>query len=150
MFKKLTYLLLFAVLAAQSYGSFTLGRAHCMVGECQCSKPAKSSGTCCCTSTADVSCCGSFKFSGCCGPKRADDRAEEETRICNCGCQENSEPVPATSEARSSELLTRFNSQETSQLDAVVDQESPTWPPVRSLCERYGSSAQQLFCLWLI
>lgn len=150
MFKTLTYLLLFAVLATQSFGSFALGRVHCMVGECQCSVTAKSSGTCCCASTAEGSCCGSAKSSACCEPARVDDLGVEQTRICNCGCQENSEPIPATSETRSIELLTRFNSQETSPLDAVVDQDSTTWPPVNSLCEHCGNSAQQLFCLWLI
>ena len=149
MVRPLTLLLLFAVLAAQTFGSVSLSGTRCAVGECSCTTTARSSGTCCCTSKGTASCCGKTKSSNCCGHARGADGIDQ-TRICNCGCRHSSPPAPATSEAGQYRLVTQLDAHRTWRSDFSADQNCRCWLPLKARPESGGLSAQQLLCLWLI
>ena len=149
-----TYILLFAVIAAQLFGGSAM-RTACADAGCQCSVQSKSSGNCCCSgkkSNDAKSCCTSKKTSNSCDSNSGSlqRQAHGARTVCHCGCEDSSQPIPAQPDAPSDEL-TRLLCQSSTVVHFSTLPETRAFESAAQSSTFYGGlSAQPLYCSWLI
>ena len=153
MHQLLKYILLIAIIAAQLFGSLAMRNAQCADGGCQCSVQSKSNGDCCCSGNESTTktCCASKHASSCCDSNNGlHGQAQDRTTICNCGCEDSTQPVPAQSDSSHDELIRILCGSHTAVHFSRVS-ETTTFESAPQSPSFYGGlSTQPLYCSWLI
>ena len=149
-----TYILLSAVVVSQLFSTTALQMMRCADRGCQCSVEEKSSGNCCCSGEStneDKSCCAEKRAASCCDGKRGSQlETKNSSTVCQCGCDDTSQPVPAQSNSSLDELVRSLSEALSTKSIASISGTRTFTPAPQSRIFYDGVSAQPLYCCWVI